>query len=229
MEQTQNEFLNEVHLTGQVKHINRNLDKQVTSVEIATYERHTNYPTVLCFGEMLAKADEIKEGDWVNAVGRIETRRKKVSEQDPTKIDYRQGIVLTDIKKVESVGEKYFGTNAEKNGIYDSENMVVLSGTINSFKVSGDKNNRAQATVYCMNGKFRNLIMLTFYSNDAEALVNQYEKGDWVNVIARVQTIPSTKTSTGKKKEVLVGRRISKANIEDLSAKEDMDEREKVD
>lgn len=221
MEQTKNEFLNEVHLTGQVKHINRNLDKQVTSVEIATYERHTNYPTVLCFGDMFAKADEIKEGDWVNAVGRVETRRKKISEQE---IDYRQGVVLTKLEKVESVGEKYFGVNAGENGIYDSENMVILSGTINSFKVSGDKNNRAQATVYCMNGKFRNLIMLTFYSNDAEALVKQYEKGDWVNIIARVQTIPSTKTSTGKKKEVLVGRRISKADVGDLPVKEDMDE-----
>ena len=87
---------------------------------------------------------------------------------------------------------------------------MALTGTINSFKVVGDKNNRAQATLYCMNGRFRSLIMLTFFSNDAEALVKNFEKGDWVNVIGRVQTIPSTKSNTGRKKEVLIGRRISK-------------------
>lgn len=62
------DFFNEVHLTGQVKHVNRNLDKGVASIELATYGQHVNYPTVLCLGNMLSKADEVKEGDWVKVV-----------------------------------------------------------------------------------------------------------------------------------------------------------------
>lgn len=213
------DFFNEVHLMGQVKHVNRNLDKGVASIELATYGQHVNFPTVLCLGNMFSKADEVKEGDWVKVVARVETRRKVVGNGEETKVDYRQGLILISLNKVKSLGEKFFGNDAGTD-LYESENLVALTGTINSFKVVGDKNNRAQATLYCMNGRFRSLIMLTFFSNDAEALVKNFEKGDWVNVIGRVQTIPSTKSNTGRKKEVLIGRRISKIETANPELKE---------
>ena len=44
------DFINEVHLTGQIKHIHRNFEKRVAGIEVATYGGHPNYPEVLCLG-----------------------------------------------------------------------------------------------------------------------------------------------------------------------------------
>lgn len=214
------DFINEVHLTGQIKHIHRNFEKRVAGIEVATYGGHPNYPEVLCLGDHFADADTVAVGDWVKITACVQTRRKRIQEGDSFRTDYRQGLVLTNIEKTESIGEKYFGQNAE-NGLYDTQNLVVLTGTVNSFKALG---NRAQLTLYCMNGKYRDLIMVAFFTQDAKEFVSQFEKGDWVNVVARVQTTSASKSNTGHKKESLVGARINKV-ADASSVKEDGNEK----
>ena len=201
-------FKNQVILQGVVLYVSGAKDKDISSAIIVTKDRNDNYPEVVFFGDNSKKIRDFKSGDLIKVTGAMKNyKKKKVSEDGKEITVFRQGIVAKSLERVESVEEEAFGTN-RKGRVFDCQNQVIVSGTIGSIKPL--KENVSKINVYCfMDGKPVTLSFVDFV--DADKLVNMYEKGTFVNLIARVQ---ADRPEKGKEKrwESLVVLSMNKAD-----------------